>query len=245
MSYLYEYLYETHVHCSQCSLCARSTSRELVHAYHSAGYAGMVLTDHFIFGNTSVDDKLPWKERMQCYYQAFLDAKEEAEGLDFDVIFGIEHAYGDGKEMLIYGVELDFLLANPDIPDIGIDELTQRVHAAGGVVIQAHPYRDRYYINMAVGPRDDIADGIEVYNTGNLPDENVQALELAQGKADCIITCGGDIHSALDGKIGSAGIILPVRVRNSREFADALRLRQHRFVVEGKELDCVSAEDLI
>lgn len=238
------YLYETHVHSSQCSLCGRSSSQEMVHAYRQAGYAGLVLTDHFIHGNTSVDRTLPWAERMSCYYQAFLDAKQEALELDFDVIFGIEHAYGDGKEMLIYGVELDFLLANPDIPDLTIDELAERVHAAGGVIIQAHPYRDRYYVNMAVGPRDDIADGIEVYNAANLPGENVQALELAAGKKDCIITCGGDIHCAEDERIGLAGILLPFRVRNSRELADALRLREHKFVAGGRTLEYITAEDL-
>ncbi len=238
------YLYETHVHSSQCSLCGRSSSQEMVRAYHSAGYAGMVLTDHFIFGNTAVDSVLPWAERMRCYYQAFLDAKQEAQGLDFDVIFGIEHAYGDGKEMLIYGVELDFLLANPDIPEITIDELVERVHAAGGVVIQAHPYRDRYYVNMAVGPRSDIVDGIEVYNAGNLPGENVQALELAGSMDGCIVTCGGDIHDASDYRVGHAGIVLPRRVGTSKAFADALTQRAHRFIVGGREMENISAEDL-
>lgn len=227
------YRYETHLHCSQCSRCATSTSQELVRAFHRAGYAGFVLTDHFIFGNTLVDRELPWEQQMKCYYQAYLDAVKAAEGLDFDVIFGIEHAYGDGKEVLIYGVELDFLLANPDIPDISLDELVHRVHREGGVVIQAHPYRDRSYVNMAVGPRADLVDGIEVYNAGNLPDENVQALHLAQS-GDYIITCGGDIHSEFNDGVGKAGVVLPHRVHDSRAFAEALRRKQHGYIVDGK-----------
>ncbi|MBQ8197936.1 MAG: histidinol-phosphatase, partial [Lachnospiraceae bacterium] len=121
-----EYRYETHCHSAQCSACAISSAQALVHAYHAAGYAGLVLTDHFIFGNTAVPSSLPWQIRMERYYQAYLDAKAAAEGLDFDVIFGLEHAYGDGKEILIYGVELDFLLANPDIPRICLDEFVSR-----------------------------------------------------------------------------------------------------------------------
>lgn len=226
------YRYETHLHSSQCSLCAESTSAELVHAYHKAGYAGFVLTDHFIFGNTSVDRSLPWEQRMRCYYQAYLDAKAEAEALDFDVLFGIEHAYGDGKEMLIYGVELDFLLANPDIPDISLDELVRRVHEHGGIVIQAHPYRDRWYVNMAVEPRADIADGIEVYNAGNLPGEDAQALRLAQ-TGDYIMIGGGDVHSAHGSGIGLAGVALPFRVHDSKAFCRALIERQHRCIVKG------------
>lgn len=239
-----QYLYETHCHCSQCSRCAISTSQEMVRAYHQAGYAGLVLTDHFIFGNTAVDRDLPWPERMQRYYDAYLDAKAAAQRLDFDVIFGIEHAYGDGKEVLIYGVGLDFLLANPDIPALSLDAFVKRIHAAGGVVIQAHPYRNRPYVNMAVGPRADLVDGIEIYNACNRPGEDLQALELSKQKDSYILTSGGDIHSAQDGRIGAAGILLPCRVREEKEFAAALKRREHQFQIHHNTVPQVLAEHL-
>lgn len=239
-----QYLYETHCHCSQCSRCAVSSSREMVRAYHRAGYAGLVLTDHFIFGNTAVDPRLPWPERMHGYYDAYLEARQEAEGLDFDVIFGFEHNYGNGKEVLVYGVGLPFLLANPDIPDISLEEFVARIHAAGGVVIQAHPYRNRPYVNMAVGPRTDLVDGIEVYNACNKPGEDRQALELAKQNSRYILTSGGDIHWAEDERIGAAGVLLPYRVRDEKEFAEALKRRQHGCVVERKPLSRIQTEDL-
>ena len=166
-----------------------------------------------------------------------------AEPLDFDVIFGIEHAYGDGKEVLIYGVELDFLLANPDIPDLTLDEFVKRVQAAGGVVIQAHPYRDRYYVNMAVGPRTDIVDGIEVYNACNKPGEDVQTLPLLEMK-NYIVTSGGDIHKDTDERIGHAGVVLPYRVKTSKEFADVLKERKHGFMVKGEVVEKIT-EDVL
>ena len=238
-----EYRYETHCHCAQCSLCAQSSAQMMVRAYHAAGYAGLVLTDHFIFGHTAVPRDLPWDQRMHRYYQAYLDAKAVGDELDFDVIFGIEHAYGDGKEVLIYGVELDFLLVNPDIPHISLDELVNRVHEASGIVIQAHPYRSRWYVNMAVEPRADIVDGIEVFNAGDNPGDDPKALALAK-TGDYIITCGGDTHSADDDRIGAAGVILPHRVRSSKEFADALKRREHRFLVNGKAVDTIRETDL-
>lgn len=237
------YLYETHCHCSMGSLCAVSSPQELVRAYCIKGYDGLVLTDHFIWGNTAVPRHLPWAERMQRYYDAYLAAKEAAQGLDFDVIFGFEHAYGDGKEVLVYGVELDFLLVNPDIPQLNLDQFVERVHEAGGIVIQAHPYRNRSYVNMAVGPRADIVDGIEIYNTGNKPGEDPQALALAR-TGDYILTSGGDIHWAGDERIGSAGVILPRRVKTSKEFADALKERNHGLLVKGKRLEQVTEADL-
>jgi predicted metal-dependent phosphoesterase TrpH len=237
------YRYETHCHSSQCSRCGRSTSQELVRAYFEAGYTGLVLTDHFIHGNTAVDRNLPWKEQMQCYYDAYLDACKAAEGLDFDVIFGIEHAYGDGKEVLIYGIDLPFLLSNPDIPELTLDELVARVHAYGGIVVQAHPYRDRSYVNMSVEPRADIVDGIEVYNVYNKPGEDKKALALSAQK-DYILTCGGDIHTAADPNIGAAGILLPRRVHDEKEFVAALKQRSHGFIVQGNVVDRIQEADL-
>lgn len=238
-----EYRYETHCHGSQCSACSHSTTQELVEAYHQAGFAGMVLTDHFIYGNTAVDRKLPWAERMRCYYKAYTDAREYGEKLDFDVIFGVEHAYGDGKEVLLYGIDLDFLLDNPDIPDLSLDEMVKRVHAYGGLAVQAHPYRSRWYINMDVEPRADLVDGIEVYNIGNQRHEDQQALELSR-TGDFILTSGGDIHKADDLKLGMAGIALPYRVRNGKEFVAALKRRDHRCIIAGQIAEKIREEDV-
>ncbi len=239
-----DYLYETHCHCVQCSRCARSTSVQMVRAYHAAGYAGLVLTDHFIFGNTAVDRSLPWPERMRAYYDAYLEAKDLGSKLDFDVIFGLEHAYGGGKEMLVYGVGLDFLLANPDIPRLAPEEFAARVHAAQGLLIHAHPYRDRPYIDRAFLPRFDLVDGVEVYNACSAPGEDVQALRKALPRKDWILTSGGDIHDAADRRIGSAGILLPRRVSSGQEFVQALKQRRYRCRVAGRSLSQISENDL-
>ena len=237
------YKYETHCHCTQCSRCGKSTAQDMVRAYHAAGFSGLVLTDHFVLGSTAVDRSLPWAEQMKCYWQAYQDAKQVGDELDFDVIFGIEHAYGDGKEVLIYGIDLPFLLSNPDIPELTLDELVARVHAYGGIVVQAHPYRERSYVNMSVGPRADIVDGIEVYNVYNKPGEDKKALALSAQK-DYILTCGGDIHTAADPNIGSAGILLPHRVHDEKALVAALKDRSHGFIVQGNVVDRIQEADL-
>lgn len=237
------YRYETHCHSAQCSACAHSFSQDLVRAYWEAGYAGLVLTDHFIFGNTCVDRTLPWDARMKAYYQAYLDAKAAAEELDFDVIFGIEHAYGDGKEVLIYGVGLAFLLDNPDIPVLTLDGIVERVHQYGGIVIQAHPYRNRSYVNMSVEPRFDIVDGVEIHNAGNQPGEDKTALRAVEGKG-FIFTSGGDIHAVWNDRLGQSGIVLPYRVRDEKEFVAALKRRDHGFLIRGNIFMEVHEEDL-
>ena len=237
------YKYETHSHCSLCSACGRSTPQELIQAYHDAGYSGLVLTDHFFFGNTAVDRAKPWSEFVKAYYDAYLSAKPFAKSLDFDLLFGLEHAYGSGKELLLYGIDLEFLLDNPDIPKISVDELVKRVHDYGGIAIQAHPYRDRDYIDMSVGPRTDIVDGVEIFNACNEPKDNKLAFDKL-GKKDFIYTCGGDVHSHTQTDKFS-GIALPYRVRNEKEFVSALKNKDHSYIINDKTVDEIDEEILM
>lgn len=223
------YHYETHCHSSRCSRCAHSTPTELVRAYHAKGFAGLVLTDHFIHGNNCVDASLPWDRQMQCYYDAYLEAKEAAKDLDFDVLFGIEHAYGGGLEVLCYGIDLNFLLSNPDIPQLDLGEFSRRVRQYGGIVIHAHPYR-------WAGPELELPlahlDGIEVFNCGNPPWKNELAQELAD-KTDLIQTSGSDLHHIEEPKLGTAGIALPYRVQAESQLVEALKRRDHRLIFPG------------
>ena len=46
------YLYETHMHTSEASACAGSTGAQMARAYKEAGYTGIIVTDHFFYGNT-------------------------------------------------------------------------------------------------------------------------------------------------------------------------------------------------
>lgn len=228
------FLYETHCHSSDCSHCGRSTARELVRAYHAAGFAGIVLTDHFLTGNSAVDRSLPWDTKMRLYYQAYLDACEEAAPLDFDVLFGIEHHYGNGKEVLVYGIGLDFLLANPDLAEIPLEIFVERVHQWGGVVVHAHPYRQRDYIDTTVEPRLDIVDGIEVYNAGDGAKDNDRKALAESGKRGGIRTAGSDLHKTDSVKLGKAGLVFSRRVKNGADLVAALKEGAVAYLVEGQ-----------
>ena len=56
------YKYETHLHTKEASACASSTGAEMARAYQAAGYAGIIVTDHFFNGNTAVPANLPWEK---------------------------------------------------------------------------------------------------------------------------------------------------------------------------------------
>lgn len=237
------YRYELHAHSSDCSACAATPAKDMVQKYKEAGYAGIVLTDHFLLGNSAVDRALPWEEKMHCYYNAYLEAKTAGEKIDFDVIFGIEHAYAAGKEVLIYGIDLDFLLNNPDMLTISLDELAGRLHKAGGIMVEAHPFRIRDYIDQSIMPRLDLIDGIEVYNPGNkTAEENIKALHLAKEHGG-IMTSGSDFHGWQGEPADRAGIALPYRVHTGAELVAALKRKDHRLIVNFETADVVT-EDL-
>mgnify|MGYP002512850021 CR=1 FL=1 len=62
------YKYETHLHTSPVSRCARATPEETVRYYKEIGYAGIFITNHFIDGNMDVDRSMPYEDRIRYYF---------------------------------------------------------------------------------------------------------------------------------------------------------------------------------
>lgn len=228
------YLYETHVHSLNGSLCGKCTPQELVRAYKQAGYTGFILTDHFVKGNTSVPRDLDWETRMRIYYDAYLEAKEEGDKLDFDVFFGIEHWYAKGKEILIYGIDLDFLLAQPELDTARIETYAELVHEYGGILVHAHPHRIRDYIDTDFMPRYDVCDGIEVYNAGDVDEINELAVQDAI-RLNKLMTSGGDVHKVIDEpKLGRAGVGFDRRLGDIHDFVKALKNGEGHIMFHGE-----------
>ena len=92
----YPFRYETHCHSCWCSGCGQNTPQEMAQAYYSAGYAGMILTDHFLRGNSCVDRSLPWEAQMARYWEAAQAAAQGAENSkQFVSKFGRAKSYGE------------------------------------------------------------------------------------------------------------------------------------------------------
>lgn len=228
------YLFDLHVHTKEGSLCGRSTAAEIARGFHNAGYSGIVITDHFIHGNTAVPKDIPWKERMQGYYDAYLSAKEEGEKLGLAVLFGLEHAFGNGQEVLVYNPDLEVLKAHPEIEDMPIEEFCALMHAHGAYLSLAHPYREASYI-AAPGVHIDPAwvDAFEVFNACNKPEANFRAMyhAAACGKQ---YTSGGDIHHAEDERVGQAGMVFEDPIATGEELAAALKAGKGTILCGGK-----------
>lgn len=225
-----EYKYEMHMHASECSKCSPVSARQMVQALAQKGYAGAVLTDHFLGGNTAVPRQLPWEQKMHLYYGAYESALQEAKRLDLDLFFGLEHAVpGTGKEFLTYGIDLEFLLANPDLVKVPIEEYIARIHAAGGLVVQAHPFRQAPYIlpQNIVDPK--LLDGVEVYNYGNVRIgqhlQNRQAAQMAI-EYNLIPVVGSDAHHP--DQLQGCGMVFDHRLKTVKQLLRALRNKEGR-----------------
>lgn len=216
----YKYKYEMHSHTAPCSGGGDDIEAH-IDTLIAKGFSGMVVTNHFIHGDTRIDKELPWEDFVAPYAEDYERGRKYAKARDFDLLFGIEEHVGFGKEVLIYGITPEVLSEHPELRGWNVRHLIEVVHDAGGVVYQAHPYRIKKYI-LEPGPIEELEllDGIEVYNAANTEQENAFAAALAKEKGLAVIA-GSDVHS--HERAGLAGIAFASRVRTSEELVKALK----------------------
>lgn len=207
------YKYETHLHTSEASACAHNFGKEMVRAYASAGYQGIIVTDHFFNGNTCVPCNLPWKERVELFCRGFENAREEGAKCGLQVFFGFEYGYYH-TDFLTYGLDKQYLLDNPDILSWGLSDYADRVHLHGGFITHAHPFREESYIDR-IRLMPELIDAVEVYNGGNRKKAfNSRALQYADDNG-LPYTSGSDSH-AVDQVLG--GIASYTRLESVEDY---------------------------
>ena len=175
----------------EASKCGRVPGADYIAYMRAKGYDGMIVTDHFFNGNSCISEELPWEERVRLYTEGYEHAVKAAEGTGFSVFFGIEYNF-EGDEFLLYGVNPEWLLCHPDIERCSRAEVYQAVHEEGGIMIHAHPFRERGYLS-AIHLTPSVCDGIEVYNSGNKDYQNALAARYAKERS-FRVTAGSDIH---------------------------------------------------
>jgi len=217
-----EYLYETHMHTSEVSGCAVNTAAEQVADYKKRGYAGIIITDHFVNGYTTCPKNFPWEKKMHFIVSGYEAAKKAGEMYDLDVFLGWEYTI-KGSDFLTYGLDLDFLLAHPDLDKLCIEDYSAVVRKNGGYIAQAHPYRTAYYIenNFPVAPH--LLDGIEVLNAMDKPIANAKAFMFAK-ENNLPMQAGTDSHSVRNTVY--YGIELRERAKSIFDIIDAIKSKK-------------------
>jgi hypothetical protein len=216
------YLYETHLHTAGVSTCATSRGAEYIKAYLDKGYTGIIVTDHFYNGNTSLPKKLPWKEWVNRFCRGYEEAREEGERRGLDVFFGWEETFDGCDDYLVFGLDKAWLLDHPECRYWTRGEQYSAVKEAGGCVVQAHPFRQYYYISKIVLSAGCV-DGVEAANNGNdNPSFDALAYRYAK-KIGKTITAGTDIHDVSSIYSGSiSGVYFNRRLKNIKDFSTAI-----------------------
>ncbi len=232
----YPYLYETHLHTSQASACARYTGAEMVRAAKEYGYTGIFVTDHNWGGNSCIDRALPWNQWIEAYCKGYFDAKQEGDKLGLDVFFGMEAGF-EGTEFLLYGIDEEWLKANPAMHDAGVAELYSMMQKASAMMVHAHPFREEYYIpKVRLFP--EFVDGVEGINathsnsesTGhNNPNYDTQAIAYAAAHG-LPLTAGSDIHTT---KLLGGGMAFKRRLTSSADFVKAVLSGEDYILTDG------------
>lgn len=221
------YKYQMHTHTHPCSHCSHMLPDELTQALHDGGYQGCVLTNHFYWGNTGIDTDLSWEEFVRAYELDYIECKKSAEKFGLDIIFAVEEEVEKGLEILIYGITPEILYAHPELKEQNLESWS-KLRKCGAVIIQAHPFRNRKSIPVRKVFSHDLIDGIEVFNSGNNPEDNMEAEEYSLKNPDLIFISGADSHSGKNACVG--GIETNVRIRNEKELAEILKSKNFEMI---------------
>ena len=190
------YLYETHLHTSEVSKCASSGGADYITGYKEMGYSGIIVTDHFFNGNCAISRKLPWEEWVNRFCRGDENAKKEGDRQGLDVFFGWEETFDNCDDYLVYGLDKKWLLEHPEVRTWTRGEQYRVVRENGGCVVQAHPFRQHYYINRIILSTGCV-DAVEVANGGH-NDISYDTLAGRYAKKICKpVIAGTDIHDSL------------------------------------------------
>ncbi len=225
------YKYETHLHTSEVSACARVSAAEQVGFYAEMGYAGIIVTDHFLNGNTVVPlEGLSWKEKIERFCIGYVNAFQEGKKVGLDVFFGWEASYG-GTDFLTYGLSPHWLLENEKIMEMPYWDYLNYVRDQGGFVVHAHPFREAEYIRGGIKLKPRSVDAVEIINANRTDFENKMAREYAKNYGIAPLA-GSDNHAGY-GQKKLAGIKTKERIESIIDFVDIIQSGNYKIFFEG------------
>ena len=182
-------LIDLHAHSSGISRCCRIPAPEVLAQARETGLDGIVLTNHYEKNYVTDGDAAAFARR---YVEEYRHARACGEQMGMKVFFGIEvnMAQLPGVHMLVYGVGEEFVSLHPTIYDYSQAELYRAVKAAGGALVQGHPFRGGERLQDVK-----LLDGVEVNCHPLYGDTHSGRILDIAAQNGLIVTCGGDYHA--------------------------------------------------
>ena len=209
-------LIDMHAHSSGISRCCLIDAKDVVKEALKVGIDGIVLTNHYVEYYAENNDYLAFAKR---YIEEFNYAKKCGDEVGCKVFFGIEITMEhDGfPHLLVYGVEPQFILDHPRIFNYSQEQLYSAVKSAGGVLVQAHPYRKN--INVLFDLK--YLDGVEVNCHPLYEGTHLSVFKKIAEDNNKLLTCGGDYHADIHRV--KCGMYLPEWIKNGVDVGTYLK----------------------
>ena len=208
------------MHTAQASACGKTDAKDYIAEFKRLGYTGMIITDHFYHGNTRPDRGLPWEDYIEAFCSGYEAAKEEGDRQGIDVFFGWEENH-HGDEFLIYGPDKEWLLKHPEILEADQKEYLRLIHEAGGLVVQAHPFRERGYLSI-VNLHPFQCDAMEACNFGNPPYQDILAYNFCVQRG-ITMTSGTDLHDVNNLQNSIGGMEFEKPLKSIYDYVEAIK----------------------
>lgn len=210
------YRYETHLHTSPVSRCAKVGVADTLAFYKSMDFTGVFITNHYPDAPAYPDKT--YEERIAHLFSDYEAAVVIGNKIGLDVFFGVEITTG-GSDFLIYGLDKEWYLANPDVEKLKMRQRLELLRENGALIIHAHPFREARYIDhIRLFPRS--IHGVETDNSCRTDFENKMAALYAESYGFLTIA-GSDNH------VGSkrprlAGIAFDTKISDEKDFIDRI-----------------------
>lgn len=227
-----QYRYETHLHTSPVSKCARASARENVDYYKALGYDGIFVTNHFLDGNIDDDKSQTYEERIKYYFSDYEEATQYGREVGLNVFCGVELSYL-GTDFLVYGLDKTWYLKHPEIMSMDKTKELALMMENGALIIQAHPFREANYINhIRLFPRS--VHGIEIVNSSRSEFENHMAKLYAENYA-LLPFAGSDNHSGAM-RTNLAGLCFERQIQDEKDFVSRVKNKEMQiFTLNAKD----------
>ncbi len=214
------HIYETHCHTCESSACGVSDGASYARYFKALGYSGFFVTDHFWGSNiVRMPEEWSWKQKVDRFCLGYDNAKAEGDKLGINVMFAWEAGVG-WTHLLTYGLDKQWLYDNPEVVGLGLKAYADKVHADGGFIVHAHPFREG--VSTATMLPDDV-DAIEVINGSRSKLANYRANAYAD-MLDLPKAAGSDIHIIENDK-NRAGVITRTPIMTPQDYITALKNR--------------------
>lgn len=225
--------YETHLHTSPVSKCAKRTVRENLEMYSRLGYTGVFITNHFTaLDGGKIGTEVTYEEFLDFYFSGYEEGLSLADEFGLKVFSGFETTTG-GTDFLVYGLDKEWFLAHPEIVGMKKKEQLDLYRENGALVVHAHPFREAKYIDhIRLFPRS--VHGAEVYNACRTDFENEMA-EIYAEKYELIRFAGSDNHRAYD-RPRLAGLDFDTPITDEQDFVRRIFAGEHKLFLEPNPL---------